>query len=174
MGGLLALRVVRTAPAGFFKGLVLSAPALKADPKVDNALNRFMAGLLSSTFPKLEVAPLPKTHLCSDADVVSQYSRDPLVFHGMLRARVGAEFIKTQPLALASAPQLTLPLLIVHGENDGLVPISGSRELFAGAAAGDKELKTFPGLMHELHNEKGSLAAGGSVAHITAWLLQRL
>ena len=173
MGGLVALMVVRAAPADFFKGLALSAPAVKADPAVDNALNRFMAGLLSASFPKLQVAPLPKTHLCSDADVVAQYQRDPLVFHGKLRARVGAEFIRTQPLALASAPQLALPLLIVHGEDDGLVPISGSRALFEGAAAADKEMKTFPGLQHELHNEKGALAAG-SVAHITAWIEKRL
>ena len=173
MGGLLALMVVRAAPAGFFKGLALSAPAIKADPAVDNALNRFMAGLLSASFPKLEVAPLPKTHLCSVADVVAQYERDPLVFHGKLRARVGAEFIKTQPLALAFASQLTLPLLIVHGEDDGLVPIAGSRALLAGAASADKELRTYPGLQHELHNEKGSLEVG-SMAHIKAWVEQRL
>jgi acylglycerol lipase len=173
MGGLIALLAVRAAPAGFFKGLVLSAPAVKADPQVDNALNRFLARLLSASFPKLEVAPLPKSHLCSDADVVAQYMRDPLVFHGQLRARVGAELIRAQPLALASKAQLTLPLLIVHGENDELVPLSGSRELVEGAATGDKELKTFPGLMHELHNEKGSCEAG-SVAHITAWIEKRL
>jgi acylglycerol lipase len=173
MGGLLALMVVRAAPADFFKGLVLSAPAVKADPKVDNAVNRFMARLLSSTFPKLEVAPLPKTHLCTDADVVAQYVRDPLVFHGQLRARVGAELIRTQPVALASVPQLRLPLLLVHGERDELVPISGSREVFAGATSADKELKTYPGLMHELHNEQGALE-GGSVAHITAWVGKRL
>jgi acylglycerol lipase len=166
MGGLLALHTARAAPPGFFKGLLLCAPALVADPKTDNAFNRFMAGLLGSTLPKLEVAPLAKTHLCSDKAVVAQYERDPLVFHGKLRARVGAEFIKAMPAALALAPALDLPLLIVHGEDDKLCDISGSRQLLAAYTHRDKELKPFPGLQHELHNEKGM----PSVFFITAWV----
>lgn len=170
MGGLLALHVAHAAPAGFFTGLALSAPAIAPDPRTDTPLNRFAAALLGRTLPKLEVARLPLSHLCTDAAVVARYVADPLVFHGALRARVGAEMIKAMPQALALAPSLALPLLIVHGEEDRLCDISGSRALLAAYGGGDKALQPFAGLMHELHNEPG----GASIGAVAAWVRERL
>ena len=170
MGGLVALHTAHAAPRGFFRGLLLSAPALHPDKQTDTPFNRLMAGLLGSTLPKLEVAPLPKTHLCSDRSVLAQYERDPLVFHGSLRARVGAEFLVAMPAAQAFAPTLDLPLLVVHGEEDQLCHIDGSRALLAAWQHTDKELKPYPGLMHEVHNEREA----PSVACVVAWVEQRL
>jgi len=170
----MALHTARAAPEGFFEGLILSAPALVGDPATDTAFNRFMAGLLSNTFPKLEVAKLPLTHLCTDSSVVSQYVRDPLVFHGALRARVGAELIRAMPEAVSLSRFLSLPLLVVHGEEDKLCDISGSKSLMGVYGHQDKELKTFPSLMHELHNERGAFENGGSVSTITDWIEKHL
>ena len=174
MGGLMALHTTRAAPEGFFQGLILSAPALVGDPATDTPLNRFLARVLSNTFPKLEVAKLPLTHLCTDEHVVAQYKQDPLVFHGALRARVGAELIRAMPLASALSGELSTPLLLVHGEEDKLVDIKGSHSLLRTYGHKDKELKTFPGLMHELHNERGALGEGGSVHYITTWVEKRM
>ena len=90
----------------------------------------------------------------------------------MLRARVGAEFLLAMPAALAHAASLTaLPLLVVHGEDDKLCDISGSRALLEACAGNrDMELKAYPGLQHELHNERGALEEGGAVDYVGAWL----
>ncbi len=49
--------------------------------------------------------------------------------------------------------KVNCPLLITHGEKDNLIPIEGSRELFAASAAPDKMFKEFSGGYHELHND---------------------
>ena len=43
-----------------------------------------------------------------------------------------------------------LPTLVLHGEDDGLVPVDASA-LIQGAPG--VERRTYPGLRHELHNE---------------------
>jgi dipeptidyl aminopeptidase/acylaminoacyl peptidase len=40
-------------------------------------------------------------------------------------------------------PQLTQPLLIVHGENDRQVPVQDARQAFAAAGSADKQLRIF-------------------------------
>jgi alpha-beta hydrolase superfamily lysophospholipase len=56
-----------------------------------------------------------------------------------------------------------VPLLIVHGESDELVPIKQARELFE--AAGDpKELVTLPGGEHRLRNDPRAME------NLLAWL----
>ena len=45
---------------------------------------------------------------------------------------------------------LTLPTLVLHGEDDGLVPPAASEIL---ATLPSVQRRTYPGLRHELHNE---------------------
>ena len=60
---------------------------------------------------------------------------------------------------------VTAPLLILHGENDGIVPVAMGREVFALAHA-PKVLKTFPGAGHDNHYKYGSYEA------LYAWIAQ--
>jgi alpha-beta hydrolase superfamily lysophospholipase len=46
-----------------------------------------------------------------------------------------------------------LPILILHGEADPVNSVEGSRELFANVSSTHKELKVYPGGMHEPHND---------------------
>ena len=50
---------------------------------------------------------------------------------------------------------VTAPLLILHGEEDDIVPVSEGREVF-GLANAPKEIKTFPGAGHADHYRYGS------------------
>jgi len=171
MGGLVALYTAKRAPPSFFSGLILSGPFLHGDPSVDTPVNRAAARLLSSTFPKLEVAPLATSHLCSNKDVILQYSRDPLVYHGNIRARVGGEFILATSKALGFTHQLNLPVLILHGEDDQVCLPSGSKALLATLPGADKTLQLFPKLQHEILNE---LQGMDIAAIIAEWVLKRV
>ena len=51
------------------------------------------------------------------------------------------------------APALTAPLLVVHGVEDRLISVEGSRHLAECVASSDVELKEYPGLYHEVFNE---------------------
>ena len=72
----------------------------------------------------------------------------------------------------ANAKAITLPWLAVHGEADAVCPVSGSRTLIESLASPDKQLVTYPGLLHEVHNEDaGSRAA--LFALMSRWILER-
>ena len=61
---------------------------------------------------------------------------------------------------------LTLPTLVLHGLDDGLVPPEASEIL---AALPNVERRTYPGLRHELHNEPEGPAI---IDEIIAWVRQ--
>ena len=65
----------------------------------------------------------------------------------------------------------TAPLLVVHGSEDRLVPVAGSRRLVECAGSADVELKVYPGLYHEVFNEPERDQVLGDVV---SWILQRL
>jgi alpha-beta hydrolase superfamily lysophospholipase len=51
------------------------------------------------------------------------------------------------------AASLTAPLLVVHGEQDGLIPAEGSRKLVESVGSTDVRRIVYPDLYHEVFNE---------------------
>ena len=45
------------------------------------------------------------------------------------------------------------PVLILHGEEDGLVSVKDSEQFYEEISSSDKELIIYPDLMHEILNE---------------------
>ena len=75
--------------------------------------------------------------------------------------------------AVASGVLAPVPLLILHGEEDVLCNIAGSRKLLAalgGEGAKDKTLLPFPGLKHEILTEGGPRGAPEVLRALQAWL----
>ena len=64
----------------------------------------------------------------------------------------------------AAARGFGIPALVLHGDDDGLVPAAASEVL---ATAPGVERRTFPGLRHELHNEP---EGPGIVDQVIAWI----
>ena len=161
MGGLLAATFLDEDQASF-QGCVLSGPALRSEaepPALVMALVRAIAWL-APTAPLLGLDP---SGVSRDPDVVAAYVRDPLVHHGKLSARLIAEFTTASRKALADAPGIRLPLLVMHGEDDKLTMPAGSRELYEKAGSTDKTLRLWPGLYHEIFNEPEKLEVIGEM-----------
>jgi alpha-beta hydrolase superfamily lysophospholipase len=59
----------------------------------------------------------------------------------------------------------------VHGSDDRLIPVDGSRRLVECVGSTDVELKVYPGLYHEVFNEPERDQVLGDVV---AWILKRL
>jgi len=49
---------------------------------------------------------------------------------------------------LAKIEKITVPTLIIHGEDDWIIPVKDARALHGHAAAADKRLVTVPGAGH--------------------------
>ena len=132
-------------------GLLLSAPAAALE-----AASRFelVAGrALSVIAPNLGVFPVDPTTVSRDPEVVRDYENDPLNYHRKLPARTVAELagaIETFPDRL---PGMTLPLLVMVGTGDRLVPPDASRMVAERAGSADKRLIEYDGLYHEILNE---------------------
>jgi acylglycerol lipase len=132
-------------------GLVLSAPV--ADPNAAGAVTRGVSRVLSAVAPDLGVYQVDASLVSRDAEVVRAYEEDPLNHHGKLPARTVAELTAAVQRFPEEVPSLRLPLLVMHGSADGLVPEAGSHLVHERAGSDDKTLEIFEGLYHEILNE---------------------
>jgi acylglycerol lipase len=168
LGGLIALLwCIRYQPR--LKGLILSGPALQVCPQLFPWL-RHLAGAASILFPRLRLVRMGGRNISRDPAVVAQFRDDPLVFHGRIPVRTGAEILRAGGLARARFEQVCTPLLILHGTADRIAAFEASQDLLRRAAVADKSLHLYPGLYHDLLNEPEKEQVR---ADLISWLDQR-
>jgi acylglycerol lipase len=150
MGGMLALAyAIRRQER--LAGLLLSGPV--AVLEAASPLQRAASRLLSRVAPALGVYSIDSAGVSRDPEVVRDYDADPLNHHGKLPVRTVAEMaaeVETFPL---SARAITIPVLIMQGGADPIVPVAGARMLAERISSADKTLVVYDGLYHEILNE---------------------
>jgi len=166
LGGALAAAYAATRP-GKLRGLVLSAPAVHLASRP--AWQVWPVRALAAVAPGTGVARVRPEGLSRDPQVVNSFIDDPLVWHGRAPARTVIEMYRAGRLARRAAGELTVPLLVVHGEADPIVPVSSSQEFFSAVAGPDKELVVLPGFRHEPHQELGQEVV---IARLVEWAAQ--
>ena len=88
--------------------------------------------------------------LSRDPAVAERAAADPLNVTSST-VRMGAEGFAEQARVRGLAPRgFGIPTLVIHGQDDGLVPVGASAVL---EGAPGVERRTYSGLRHELHNE---------------------
>ena len=132
--------------------MVLSGPAVAAQTAVSPLLAR-IAKAVGAIAPGLPMQALDSSAVSRDPAVVNAYDTDPLVYHGKVPAGIGRALLLVGETMPQRAPALTAPLLVVHGSDDRLIPVDGSRQLVEAVGSSDVELKVYPGLYHEVFNE---------------------
>lgn len=132
--------------------MVLSGPAVAAQDQVSPLL-ALAAKVLGAVVPGLPAQELDVDAISRDPAVVAAYKEDPLVYHGKVPAGIGRALLLVGETMPQRAPALTAPLLVVHGEQDRLISVAGSRRLVECVGSTDVELKIYPGLYHEVFNE---------------------
>lgn len=132
-------------------GLLLSAPL--AALETASFATRAVGKLLSTFAPQVGVFGVDATLVSRDPEVVRSYEEDPLVHHGKLPARTVGELADAVEGFPGRVPEIELPLLVMHGTGDRIVPIAGSLMVHDGALSDDKRLELYDGLYHEILNE---------------------
>ena len=135
-----------------YTAMVLSGPAVDAQDGV-SPMMVFAAKTLGKVMPGLPVEELPTDAVSRDPAVVAAYNADPLVHHGKLPAGIARALLSVGETMPRRAAALTAPLLVVHGEQDKLIPVAGSHRLLECVASEDAHLKVYPELYHEVFNE---------------------
>ena len=152
LGGLVVLDYALHYPAGL-SGVIAAAPPLGelGVPPFLMALGRIM----SRIWPRfsLEVG-MDLSGLARDPAVVDTVLADPL-FHRRGTARLSTEVTAAIHRVQARAETLSVPLLILHGSADRMVPPDGSRRFFSRVEENDRELREYPGAYHALFADRG-------------------
>ena len=153
-----------------YSAMVLSGPAVYAHDMVSSPMI-VLAKVVGSILPGLPVEQLETEAVSRDPEVVAAYMADPLVHHRKVPAGVAKALIKVGETMPQRAAKLTAPLLVVHGEQDKLIPVEGSRRLLECVASTDAHLKVYPELYHEVFNEPERALV---LDDVTAWIEARL
>jgi alpha-beta hydrolase superfamily lysophospholipase len=150
-GGLIAASVAIARPSPW-RGVALSGPFFDTAQPVP--LPKRIAGKIAGRLaPTLGVPTgLSGKDVTRDPARARAYDEDPLVFKN---ATAGwfREVQAAQTRAIARAPSLTLPLLLVQGMADRVVSPSRARTFFDAAGSTDKTWDGREGLFHEVLNE---------------------
>ena len=132
-------------------GLILSASL--AVLEATSPVTRLTARVISAIAPRLGLVEVDSTLVSRDPEVVRAYDADPLVYRRRLPARTVSELAS----AIGSLPErarvITVPVLIMYGSGDHLVPPAGSVMLDSVISSQDKTLRVYDGLYHEILNE---------------------
>lgn len=165
MGGAIALTfALRSQEA--IAGLVLSAPAVGVSADVPR-LQVLAARWLSVLAPNAGVLKLPAEALSRDPMVVRAYVNDPLVYTGSIPARTLAELLAAMQAFPATVGQLRIPVLVLHGTGDTLVPLADCMPVYERMGSPDRSVRTYPELYHEVFNEPERETV---IADLLAWL----
>jgi alpha-beta hydrolase superfamily lysophospholipase len=165
MGGLIAARFLLDNQQQF-KGAVLSAAAIQS-PQEPPAWQVGLIKGFAKIFPKAGVLALDATGISRDQSVYEKYVNDPLVNQGKLSAKFLVELSSTMETVQNRSKELSLPMMIMHGTADKMTAPHGSELVYNQSQSGDKELKLYEGLYHEIFNEPEQELV---IADLTNWL----
>jgi alpha-beta hydrolase superfamily lysophospholipase len=97
--------------------------------------------------------PLDPAILSRDPAVGEAYANDPLVWHGPFKRPLLQAMADTIGTIRANGSIGSLPLLWIHGVDDQLVPIEGTRAGMATLHGDTFRQHAYPGARHEVFNE---------------------
>ncbi|GAA3508644.1 lysophospholipase [Actinomadura keratinilytica] len=142
MGGLIATRCAQL-HGPELTALVLSGPVLGRW----DALSQLLA------LEEIPDVPIDPGTLSRDPAVGKAYAADPLVWHGPFKRPTLEALDAAIRAASAHGPLGDLPTLWVHGDDDRLVPLDGTRTGIEAVRGSDLTERIYPGARHEVFNE---------------------
>lgn len=150
-GGQLVLNfVVKYSKA--LRGIVVLSPCI--DIKVNIPKWKVRLGEWGSRwFPTFRVKNNIDPRLLShDEGIVNEYVNDKNVRKD-ITLRCGYEIMKNAELVMAIASRIHLPVMMMHGSEDGICGVDATKKFFARIPVANKQLKIYHGYYHELLNE---------------------
>ena len=119
-----------------------------------------------------EIPAVPLGEFVSrDPTVAQDYDEDPLNYHGAMPRDVLQQAPERIEAVRSRFGTITVPILAMHGEQDALAPMQASLDIVTGVSSGDRMLRIWPGLYHEIFNEPERDQVIGEVVR---WVTERL
>ncbi len=153
MGGLVATRYLIDRGENFIGGLVLLSPLVGIDEKNYSPVLIRISHFLGTYFPKLKTVKLKAEFLSRTPGVMEAYVNDGLIYNKGIKARLGLELLKSMKHVSNYFSKITLPVLLMHGTDDKISDINGSRNMYENVKSEDKKIVEWDGCYHELLKE---------------------
>ncbi|WP_423378569.1 lysophospholipase [Burkholderia sp. LMG 32019] len=171
-GAVAALYAIERAPARghALTGLVLSSPALAPGRDVPRWMLA-VSRVISRVWPTFPAIKIDAALLSRDPAIVAANRADPLVHHGAVPARTGAEILDAMARIESGRGTLRVPVLVYHGTEDKLTEPDGSRAFGARVGSPDRTLTLYEGGFHETMND---LDRDGVIDALIAWIHARV
>ncbi|XP_068661918.1 caffeoylshikimate esterase-like [Aristolochia californica] len=99
--------------------------------------------------------------------------RNKMIYQGKVRVRTVTELVKGAAQVWEIMNEVTMPLLIVHGEQDAIIEPSISRKLHERVSSSDKTLKIYPEMWHSLVNGETDENVELVMSDMISWLEER-
>jgi alpha-beta hydrolase superfamily lysophospholipase len=164
LGGLIVLDYALCYP-GWLAGVIAAAPPLGklGVPPILMTLG----WLFSRALPRFSLrVGMDLSGLARDPAIVEAVLADPL-FHRRGTARLSTEVTAAIARVQSRAEALAVPVLILHGSDDRMVPPDGSREFFSKLRYPDRQFLEYAGAYHGLFADHGWQAV---LADLKRWL----
>jgi alpha-beta hydrolase superfamily lysophospholipase len=169
LGALIVAEYVLYQPDGL-AGVILSGIPLRPVGVAKPPLV-LIAKALSRIWPTFSLSlGVRGERLSRDPERVRAYKDDPMIHH-TATARWGTETLNAIGRVKSRMHEIKLPILIIHGGSDPVNSVEGGRDLYAAVSSTDKEIKIYPGGMHEPHND---VNRGEAAADVEKWLTRQL
>ncbi|XP_061994315.1 caffeoylshikimate esterase-like [Rosa rugosa] len=152
MGGAVALLVHRRKPQ-YWDGAVLAAPMCRiADDMRPSPIVISLLKKLCRVIPTWKI--IPTKDIIDVAfkvpEVRKQTRENPYFYKGRPRLKTGYELLRVSTDIEQRLQEITLPFLVLHGEDDKVTDTSVSKQLYEVASSSDKTLKLYPNMWHGL------------------------
>ena len=129
---------------------ITSGPATRMEA---NAFTKFLLGMMNALSPRSRIKlPIKPENLTHVKEIYEAYASDPLVLKNPT-VKLVYELYSGSRSIWNRMQNITTPILMLHGSEDKVVPVSATLEAFERITSGDKQKKIYPGMYHEIHNE---------------------
>jgi alpha-beta hydrolase superfamily lysophospholipase len=168
LGGLIVLDYALHYPDGL-RGVIASTPPLGRLGVPAPLL--LLGWVVSRVWPSFSLETgMDLSGLARDPAVAAEVLADPL-FHRKGSARLSTEVVAAIARVREGAARFPLPVLVLHGSADRMVPPEGSREFIARARNRDARLIEYPGGYHALFADEGRERV---LADVEEWVTARI
>ncbi|KAI0488620.1 hypothetical protein KFK09_028459 [Dendrobium nobile] len=175
MGGAVALKVHFKQPHAW-DGAVLVAPMCKMGEDVLPPWPLLqLLTCISILFPKMKLVP-PKDIAemgFKELKKREQASYNVIAYKDKPRLKTACELLKTTQEIECQLAEVSLPLLILHGEADVLTDCSVSEALYEKASSSDKEILIYKDAYHSLLEGEPDETINLVLDNIVSWLEKR-
>lgn len=134
------------------KGQIFSGPAVNTLPPA-KGMNGKLLKMLSKVMPNKTIKNVVEDKICSVPSVVEDYKKDPLVLKEATSKFYYEFLIESVKFVNEHISEYNYPCLILHGEEDSVVPVEVGKYLYENISSEDKEIIIYKGLYHEILNE---------------------